>query len=213
MTRTSRWPTGLYAVTPDEDDTDRLLALTEAVLRGGATTLQYRHKTASRELALQQAQALRALTRQYGVWLVINDHVELARSVGADGIHVGHTDRTIAALRAELGDATCLGASCYGSLERVAEMAEAGADYVALGGFYASRVKKYPVTTPLSAIADARRHGLPVVVIGGITADNAAPLVEAGADAVAVISGLYASPDPEAAARQLSGLFRATTAI
>ena len=207
MTASPRWPTGLYAVTPDEVDTDRLLTLTEAVLRGGATTLQYRHKTATRELALEQARELRALTRRHGAWLVINDHVDLARSVEADGIHVGHTDRSIAALREELGDSMCLGASCYGSLERVAEMAEAGADYVALGGFYASRVKKYPVTTPLSAIGDARRHGLPVVVIGGITADNAAPLVEAGADAIAVISGLYATPDPEAAARRLCGLF------
>lgn len=212
MTRSTRWPTGLYAVTPDEDDTDRLLMLTEAVLRGGATTLQYRHKTASPELAREQASALRALTRRYGAWLVINDHVDLARSVEADGIHVGHTDQSIATLRAELGNEICLGASCYGSLERVEEMVQAGADYVALGGFYASRVKKYPVTTPLSSIGEARRHGVPVVVIGGITADNAAPLVEAGADAIAVISGLYASPDPEAAARRLCSLFTATAA-
>lgn len=203
------WPRGLYAITPDEADTQRLLVLSEATLRGGASALQYRNKTAGPALAIAQAQALRELTRRLRVPFVVNDSVELALASDADGIHVGETDTPIAELRASIGQRMRVGASCYGSLERAAAAVAAGADYIAFGGFFPSRVKKYPVTTSLDTLTKARRLGVPVVAIGGITADNALPLIQAGADAVAVISGIYSAADPEAAARAIVALFGA----
>jgi thiamine-phosphate pyrophosphorylase len=206
-TTRAAWIHGLYAVTPDEADTARLLALSGAILRGGACALQYRNKTATRELALEQAQALRALAREFNVPFAVNDSIELALACDADAIHVGESDTAVAELRASVGQRLRIGASCYGSIERAAAVVAAGADYIAFGGFYPSRVKKYPVTTPLSMLADARALGVPVVAIGGITAQNAQPLIDAGADAVAVISGVFAAPDPEAAARSIVALF------
>lgn len=205
------WPQGLYAITPDEADTERLLALSEAVLRGGAGALQYRNKTADTALALKQAQALRALTHRFKVPFIVNDSIECALAADADAIHVGETDPPISELRASIGRRMRIGASCYGSFERAAAVIAEGADYIAFGGFYPSRVKKYPVTTPLDTLTKARRYGVPVVAIGGITAENALPMIKAGADAVGVISGIYSAADPEAAARKIAALFAGST--
>ncbi len=199
---------GLYIVTPDWDDTQKLLNVTEAALRGGAALVQYRHKTADTALRHEQAAALLALCRRYGRPLVINDHVELAAELDADGIHVGGTDKSVAQARASVGPDRIVGASCYGSIELAREAAGAGASYIAFGGFYPSRVKKYEVTTSPQIVAQARRDiDLPNVVIGGMTHENAAPLVAQGADMVAVISSVYQAEDPEDAARGFFNLF------
>lgn len=199
---------GLYLVTPDWDDTQKMLDATEAGLRGGAALVQYRHKTATPELRKEQASRLQALCRRYGRPFIINDFVELCMELDADGIHVGGTDMAIAQVRAAVGPSKIVGASCYGSMQLAREAHQAGASYVAFGGFYPSRVKKYEVSTPPEIVAQAKKEiPLPNVVIGGMTQQNAFPLVQQGADMVAVISSVYMVDDPETAARGFSDLF------
>jgi len=159
---------GLYLVTLDWDDTDKLLDVTERALQGGASLVQYRHKTADRALRQVQAERLLALCRRDRCPFVVNDHLELCRLLDADGLHVGATNDSAATARAALGPTKIIGVSCYGSLDRARAAHQAGASYVALGGFYPSRVKKYPVTTQIDIIAQAKvQIPLPCVVIGG----------------------------------------------
>jgi thiamine-phosphate pyrophosphorylase len=203
---------GLYAVTPDLDDTALLLAQTQAALAGGARMLQYRNKTAAENRRREQAAALRELCRRHGAALIINDHVELAREIDADGVHVGADDASVAAARAQLGRRKIVGASCYSDLQRALSAAAQGADYVAFGSFFASPSKPGAMRAPLSILLVAQQLvALPVVAIGGITPDNAGELIHAGADAVAVISALYNAPDIEAAARKFCRLFQVKT--
>ncbi|HEX8606580.1 MAG TPA: thiamine phosphate synthase [Pseudoduganella sp.] len=198
---------GLYLVTPDWDDTAELLARTEAALGAGVALLQYRHKTATPQLRREQAGALLALCRRHGVPFIINDYVELCRELGADGVHVGGTDISVAQARAAVGPDKIVGASCYGDLQLAIDAERAGASYVAFGGFYPSRVKRYAVTTPPSIIDDALAAvRVPCVVIGGMTPENAAPLMARGAHMVAAISSVYGAPDTAAAARAFGKL-------
>lgn len=199
---------GLYLVTPDWDDTDQLINVTEQALRGGAALLQYRHKFADAALRLQQAGALQALCRRFKVPFIINDHLDLCLSLNADGIHVGGTDASVAEVRAQVGPHKIVGASCYGDLALAQAAYLAGASYVAFGGFYPSRVKKYPVTTSFDIVRQACAEiPLPNVVIGGMTVDNARPLVAAGAHMVAAISSVYLAENPQAAACEFARLF------
>ncbi|MET3138643.1 thiamine-phosphate pyrophosphorylase [Undibacterium sp. GrIS 1.2] len=199
---------GLYLVTPDWDDTARLLAISEQAIQGGAKLLQYRHKFADIKLRMQQACALQSLCQRYAIPFIINDHIELCLALDADGIHVGGTDASVAEVRAQVGADKIVGASCYGDLHLAHAAQQAGASYVTFGGFYPSRVKQYPVTTPASIIAEANTTvALPNVVIGGMTVDNARPLVQAGANMVAAISSIYLSDDPKAAAKAFAALF------
>ena len=199
---------GLYLVTPDWDDTDKLLAATEQGLLGGASLLQYRHKTASDDLQQEQAKALLALCRRYRVPFIINDHLALCEMIDADGLHVGGTDASVAAVRTLLGKDKIIGASCYGDLELARQSAAAGASYVAFGGFYPSRVKKYAVTTQPDILTRARAElSLPFCVIGGMTVTNAKLLVALGADMVAAISSVYTADDQRTAAQEFSNLF------
>lgn len=200
---------GLYAVTPDLADTVVLLAKARAALVGGVRLVQYRNKTADENLRREQATALRALCRRHGATLIINDHVELARALDADGVHVGADDTAAATARMRLGSGKIIGVSCYDDLRRARSAAAQGADYVAFGSFFASSVKPDAVRAPLSILQAARQQlGLPVVAIGGITPGNAGGLIEAGADAVAVMSALFAARDVERAAREFCNLFR-----
>ena len=193
--------TGLYAVTPDLADTDDLVARVAAALAGGACAIQYRNKAA--ELALRHAQAS-ALARVHvtrGGLYIINDDVELAAAVGADGVHIGEDDGDVAAVRARLGTDRILGVSCYDDFARAETAVAAGADYVAFGSFFASTVKPAARRADVRLLARARSLGVPVVAIGGITAENAFELFAAGADAVAVISDIFGARDVAAAAR------------
>jgi thiamine-phosphate pyrophosphorylase len=201
---------GLYLVTPDWDDTQKMLDATEAGLRGGAAIVQYRHKTASPELRREQAAQLLALCKCYGRPFIINDFVELAMELDADGVHVGGTDAAVAQVRALVGPSKIVGSSCYGSMQLARDAWQAGASYVAFGGFYPSRVKKYEVSTSPEIVAQAKKEiPLPNVVIGGMTQQNSLPLVTQGADMVAVISSVYMVDDPESAARGFAQLFSA----
>ncbi|MFC4726641.1 thiamine phosphate synthase [Coralloluteibacterium thermophilus] len=198
---------GLYLLTPDDPDTDRLLRRVEQGLRGGARLLQYRNKTAPPALRRAQALALKRLCDDAGVPLIVNDDVALAEAVGAAGVHLGAEDGGIAAARARLGESAIVGASCYADPARARAAAEAGASYLAFGAFHSSGTKPLAVRAEPAILAACAGLGLPRVAIGGITPDNARPLVEAGADFLAVIDGVFGAPDPTAAARAISALF------
>jgi thiamine-phosphate pyrophosphorylase len=200
------WGRGLYLITPDEVDTSRLLARVAAVLPHAAL-LQYRNKAATDALRRAQAEALAMLCRDHGVPLVINDDAALALAVGAAGVHLGEDDGDIAAARDLLGVDAIVGVSCYDDLSRAGTAAAAGAGYIAFGAFFPSTTKpnaRHAMPRLLHASAGL---GLPRVAIGGITPDNARGLVEAGADLLAVIGGVFDAPDPAAAARTLRSLF------
>lgn len=203
---------GLYAVTPDLADTGVLVSKVQSVLAAGARVLQYRNKQADNRLRHEQAAALQGTCRQWNALLIINDDVALARELDADGVHVGRYDSALAEARAQLGANKLIGVSCYDNLMRAKTAAGQGADYVAFGSFFASSVKPGAVRAPLSVLHGARSLGVPVVAIGGITLDNAGELIAAGADAVAVISALFAVPDAAAATRSFCELFQAQTA-
>lgn len=200
---------GLYLVTPNWDDTTRLLEVTESALAAGVCLLQYRHKSADIELRYAQASALQNLCKKYAVPFIINDFVELCVQLNADGVHVGGKDISVAQARSLVGPDKIVGSSCYGDLglARLAQIQ--GASYTAFGGFYPSVVKQYPVTTDpdIVTLSKAELH-LPQVVIGGMTVDLARPLVERGADMVAVISSVYNAAQPEREVKEFIALFQ-----
>lgn len=199
---------GLYAITPDWSDSKRLLAVTETILAAGCRLLQYRNKTTSDCHRQEQAVALRGLTRRFGALLIINDDVALADFCEADGVHLGEDDGELTQARARLGAGRILGASCYQTPALAEKAVRAGADYVAFGSFFASPSKPRARRAGPDLLAEGRmKTGKPVCAIGGITPDNALPLIKAGADMVAVISALYDAPDPAAAARQFISYF------
>ncbi len=199
---------GLYAITPDIADTPLLLARAEAALAGGARMLQYRNKSAGAALRLVQGRALLALCWEYQAPLIINDHLDLALALNADGLHLGVEDGALAEARARLRPGKILGASCYNRLESALEAEGLGADYVAFGSFFPSGVKPRAVRAPLDLLHEAKRRlSLPVVAIGGITHATAPQLLAAGADGVAVMSALFGAADVKLAARSFSALF------
>ncbi|AKZ61435.1 thiamine-phosphate pyrophosphorylase [Herbaspirillum hiltneri N3] len=199
---------GLYIVTPDWDETGKLVDATEQAIRGGAKLVQYRHKTAAADLRKEQASALLQVCRRHDTPFIINDHVDLCLELDAEGIHVGGTDASVADVRARVGKDKIVGASCYGTLQLARDAYAAGATYVAFGGFYPSRVKKYDFRTAPEIVAESKKEiPLPVVVIGGMTQENCLPLIAQGTDMVAAISSVYMTDDPEAAARRFADLF------
>jgi thiamine-phosphate pyrophosphorylase len=199
---------GLYAVTPDAADTDALLAQVAEAIAGGARLIQYRNKTAPPELRLAQAQRLKPLCAEHGATFIVNDHVDLALEVNADGVHIGAEDGSLARARQMLGAQKVIGISCYSKLELARAAVEQGADYVAFGSFFPSQVKPGAVRASIALLADARREiGVPIAAIGGITAQNAPQLVNAGADMLAVITAVFGAADVRASAREFSALF------
>jgi len=196
---------GLYAITdgPRPD----LYSAVESALNGGAAILQYRDKSGESERRHAEAASLLAACRRFGVPLIVNDDVDLAAAIGADGVHLGEHDGDIDAARTRLGAAAIIGVSCYDSIDRARQLAAAGADYLAFGAFFPSPTKPLARRAGAGLLRDAKSLGLPLVAIGGITPDNAQPLIEAGADFVAAISGVFAAADPFAAARRYANLF------
>jgi thiamine-phosphate pyrophosphorylase len=185
-----------------------LLHVTDAALRGGAALVQYRHKSADAALRLEQATALLALCRRHNRPLVINDYLHLCLALDADGVHLGGADGDLAHARQVLGPHKIVGASCYGELALAVAAARAGASYVAFGGFYPSPVKQYDFVTQPEVVLDARAQlALPIVVIGGMTPANAAPLVARGADMVAAITSVYGANEPGQATRDFDALY------
>ena len=198
---------GLYMVTPRLEGA-ALLERVRAAFEGAGPgyLLQYRAKATDAQQRAHDARALAALCRARGATFIVNDDLELALAVGADGLHLGRDDGEPAAARARLG-AMLLGVSCYASLELARAAVAAGADYVAFGSVFPSSTKPSAVRAPLSLFAEARPLGVPLVAIGGITLENAPQLLAAGADCVAVISDLFDARDVAARARAFTRLF------
>ncbi len=202
-------PRGLYAITPDEADTRRLLHRAETVLDAGATWLQYRNKAADAGLRRRQVIALQPLCATHRVALIVNDDWRLAAELGADGAHLGEGDGELAAARAALGANAIIGASCYDRLEIAQRAVAAGASYVAFGAFFPSTTKPLARRAAPAVLGAAAPLNVPRVAIGGITPDNGQSLVEAGADLLAVITGVFDAPDPAAAVRAYLACFSA----
>jgi len=190
---------GLYAITPE-----RLARVEDALASGALCALQYRAKHADAATRRREAERLLARCRAHGVPLIVNDDLELALAIGADGVHLGRDDGELAAARARL-PGRLLGASCYDRVELAERAVAAGADYVAFGSVFPSPTKPAAVRAPLALFA--RQFGVPKVAIGGITLDNAPRLLTAGADCLAVITDLFDAPDVAARARQYGRLF------
>jgi len=199
---------GLYAITPEQPDTERLLQQVRAALMGGAAMVQYRSKSQDVALQHEQASELLVLCHAFDVPLIVNDSLRLADLIGADGVHLGREDGSVRQARIVLGADKLIGVSCYNNLELALAAEAGGADYVAFGSFFPSATKPGAVLAPLELLRQARQSlHVPIIAIGGITPDKAPALIEAGAAAVAVISGLFDAPDIEQAARQYSQLF------
>lgn len=196
---------GLYAITPDTADSDLLARKVEQALGAGVAMLQYRNKIISKDKRLLQAKELAPLARGYGVPFIVNDDVEIALAVGANGVHLGREDGDLAAARAKL-PGRILGASCYDDIDRARAAVRAGADYVAFGAVYPSPTKPDAVHAPLTLFQNDL--GVPLCAIGGITLDNAAALIAAGADLLAVLSDLFDAPDIAQRASQYRKLFQ-----
>ncbi len=196
---------GIYAIT-DGPRAD-LVATANAALAGGAALIQYRDKSRDGPRRAREARALRDACTRHSVPLIINDDIDLARAIGADGVHLGADDAGVAEARQRLGQAAIIGVSCYGSIERARQLAAAGADYLAFGAFFASPTKPLAPRADPGVLREARALGLPLVAIGGINADNARLLIDAGADFLAVISAIFGANDIESATRELASRF------
>lgn len=202
---------GLYAITPDTPDTNRLIDFVRQALQGGVRVVQYRNKTADAALRRIQAEALLGLCRQRDVALIVNDDLGLALEIDAEGVHLGRDDGAIATARGCLGKDRLLGVSCYDQLQNARDAARLGADYVAFGSVFASPTKPGAVHAPLELLSEAKRElRLPVAAIGGITVANAPRVIAAGADLLAVISDLFDAPDVAGRARAYAKLFSET---
>ncbi|MCV9921296.1 thiamine phosphate synthase [Pseudomonas sp. BT-42-2] len=200
---------GLYAITDSQLLAGRFLSHVEAALEGGVRLLQYRDKSSDQAQRLREAEALKALCERYGTELIINDDAELAARLGV-GVHLGQTDGPLTPARALLGRNAIIGSTCHAQLDLAAQAAAEGASYVAFGRFFNSVTKPGAPAASLELLAQARAQvKLPIAVIGGITLDNAAPLVAHGADLLAVIHGLFGADD----AREVTRRARAFNAL
>lgn len=203
---------GLYAIAdsgliPDHD----LEARVTAALQGGACLLQYRDKRTDTSHRVGNVRLLRDLCRHHHALLLINDDVQLARETGADGVHLGRDDMDAGRARDILGEHAIIGVSCYNEYSRAEAARREGADYVAFGRFYPSATKPEAIQAEVELLHHARRLlDLPICAIGGITVDNGARLIEAGADMLAVVGGVFAEPDVRLAAERFSRLFPAS---
>jgi len=216
MTHALRFPPGLYGITPEWDDTDRLLHAIEQAAAGGLAALQWRRKNIPANQRVAQAQAVVDHCRTLGVVSIINDDWQLALHTGADGAHMGRDDGELAVAREALGPDRYLGASCYNELERARSALGYGVDYIAFGAVYPSRIKPDAVTADLALFKQARtlaaskrqNHArATVVAIGGISPENLLPVVAAGADSAALISSLFNAKDIRAVAEQCQQIF------
>lgn len=201
---------GLYAIT---DNTlipaHRFIETVEQAIAGGARIIQYRDKSDNKMLQAEQAYALSKLCRKKNVLFLINDDVALAKHVGANGVHLGNKDTPMCIARALLGENVVVGISCYNQLSLAQRAVSVGAAYVAFGSFFQSSTKPEAVLADPNLLREAKKTiQKPIVAIGGITPENGQDLISAGADCLAVVSGLFAQPDVTAAARRYTKLFQ-----
>lgn len=201
---------GLYAIT-DPHLSPGLVVLDHVrqALEGGARIVQYRDKSSPFDQQMAIAHQLKTLCDQYQAWLIINDSIELAKLSHAHGLHIGQQDSDLQQARAQLGPNAIIGVSCYNDLSRAQQVQAQGANYVAFGRFFDSKTKPHAPPADLATLTQARKQlQLPIVAIGGIDKNNAPGLLQAGADSVAVIQGLFAQTNIRQAATDIAGLFK-----
>lgn len=205
---TPPWPRrGIYAVTPEGWPGAALAGAVATAVEHGVGAVQYRSKSPDTARRRSEAEALLAVCRPRKVPLIVNDDVDLALAVGADGVHLGRDDEALSAARARLGPAAIIGVSCYDEAPRALAAARGGADYVAFGSFFPSVTKPGAVRAAPELVAAVRgRIEAPIVAIGGITADNAPPLLASGIDLLAVVHAIFGAPDVARAVRRLAAL-------
>lgn len=185
---------GLYAIT--ESNSENLVEKVRLALQAGVKILQYRNKTANPVQQKEEAMVLAMLCKPYGACFIVNDDVHLAQVVGAEGVHLGKEDASFKAAREILGQKTVIGVSCYQDIALAQVAEKRGASYVAFGSFYSSPTKPNAPKASLNVLREAKQKlSLPICCIGGITLKNAPPLIDAGADMVAVISSLFSAQD------------------
>ena len=211
---------GLYGITPEWDDKNSLMAAIEAACHGGMRVLQWRQKNLSPSESLALALKAKAICHQFDCQFFINDSIQLALNCKADGIHIGREDGTVAEIKKACtaqGQNLLIGVSCYNDIELAKQAINDKVDYLAFGALFASSVKPDAVPASLTLFAEAKTYmhdlGLAedrytaLVGIGGIEQDNAVSVISAGADSIAVISGLFESDSIQATAQYFSNLF------
>ena len=200
---------GLYAITDEHLIPESAFAAAiEQALSGGTAIIQYRDKSGSETKRLEQASVLRSLCNKYRASLIINDDIELAKAVAADGVHLGEDDLSVEQARLILGNNAIIGISCYNQLKLGTRAQTAGADYVAFGAVFTSPTKPHARSASCELISEAKAQlDIPVCAIGGIDKSNVESVIEAGADMTALISGLFTEPDIRLTAEHISRLF------
>ena len=194
MKMTSNIINGIYAITPDWEDTRQLIIKTEELLSNKINLLQYRNKKANKQLRMTQAKELQALCLHYRVPFIINDDFELCGILDADGIHLGKDDITIEEVRDKLGNKIIVGVSCYNDAKRVNKMMASSCDYIALGACFPTKIKPNAPHASLNFLEHVVEISIkPVVAIGGINLDNCSPVINSGVDAIAMINALYST--------------------
>ncbi len=210
MTKPNHHPrlpsTGLYAITDTRQTGTQLIDAVEQAILGGARLIQYRNKNTDAAVRHTEASALLACCQIYHIPLLINDDVTLAARIGAAGVHLGRDDASVAEARQLLGPDAIIGVSCYNDWA-LAQRYATQADYLAFGRFFPSNTKPQATLASLDILQKAQQIPLPIVAIGGINAHNGQALINAGADLLAVIDGVFGAADQRQTAQQLSQLF------
>ena len=202
---------GPYAITPDLNQTNDLLNKTRQVLEGGVKLVQYRNKSANESLRREQAKLLLPLCREHNALLIINDHLEIAIEIDADGVHVGKNDVSVSAAKNQLGQNKIVGTSCYNQLDLAMQAQKDGADYIAFGAFFSSLTKPNAVSVSISLVNQAQKAlSIPIVGIGGIQLTNARTVIQSGCAAIAVCHDLFQAENIKATAEHYVQLFAET---
>jgi len=202
---------GPYAITPDLNQTNDLLNKTRQVLEGGVKLVQYRNKSANESLRREQAKLLLSLCREHNALLIINDHLEIAIEIDADGVHVGKNDVSVSAAKNQLGQNKIVGTSCYNQLDLAMQAQKDGADYIAFGAFFSSLTKPNAVSVSISLVNQAQKAlSIPIVGIGGIQLTNARTVIQSGCAAIAVCHDLFQAENIKATAEHYVQLFAET---
>jgi len=201
---------GLYIITPTLPDSEpkQWLQKIKEAIRGGARAVQFRDKSNNTTYRFDMATELKTLCCEFNIPLIINDDVNLAKEIQADGVHLGAEDASIARARETLGERAIIGVSCYNQLDIAKTAVGAGADYVAFGRFFPSATKPDAVQATLNLLSRASvTIDCPIIAIGGITVDNASSVIQAGATAIAVIDAVFSAANTYQASQNLQKIF------
>lgn len=215
MNSSLRFPKGLYGITPEWSDFNRLLDAVKQACKAGLPILQWRRKNTPFKLACVQAAQIAQYCKEYGTLFVINDDWRLALAVQADAVHLGRDDGDIQSIKKVLAESSLrIGVSCYNQLSLAKQAIALDVDYFAFGAVFPSSVKPNAVHAPFSLFNEAKTlftqtPRQTMVAIGGITLDNAPSIIAAGADSIAVISGLFEQADVYNTCKAFNQLFKA----